>query len=353
MKKVIYVAGIFCLTTILLARCKKEVIKKDESSVVNDQNKKSSGTFTEKIGNSNIEFDSYFEVGNEGRFLVFRTEVGYNKAVENPTIEVRQNLFDRIASLNHVSWKDLSSTDADLTNDTLIDDDYFSTILSKDRTIQIENFIYKIDPTTSTVLALNVNDKYLYDVFISTNPTNVKILHFNLEDNVLELVKALSPTITGLGKGDVILPAVGCNEDGCGSRDQLTNVFNIPDFPQGYNFYGRALYHRWGIYFKLEGRAYSNGEGAIRIYIQGENVYYKPRCRSAITAYSFPWHQDHHSTHDYQEHTAYMNSRPLHGLHYKMRVRCEVDGLPQGTNPYTTYFTEWRRICVNAGTLCQ
>jgi hypothetical protein len=37
----------------------------------------------------------------------------------------------------------------------------------------------------------------------------------------------------------------------------------------------------------------------------------------------------------------------LNGVHVKTRGRCEIPGLPEGGNPYTTIFTNWHKIEMN------
>jgi hypothetical protein len=339
MKKLICISIPFIITGIYFTSCKKSV----EQNVQHD-NKNYSIKSQDKNA-KNAPFDSEFQIGNEGRFLVFKNISGYEKAVDNPSSEIRQNLFARLNTINHKSWEDYYLNDNDISNDTLIDDGYFSKILSKDRTLQIENHIYLVKPETHEVIALHISKKNLYPELIGENTNNPNFIHFNIQDDVLDLIKKSNPGEIGIGNGPDNDQTKSCSEDCAGGNGQRIYTNSIgPSELNGINSFkisGYVRYIKLGLYFYLHAHAESNHtNNGIRIYIQGENFQYKEKCRTKIAPISFPWYQNNKAESKNQNY--YLGSRRcFYGYYMKMRVRCEIDGFPQGSNPYTTFFTNW------------
>lgn len=349
MKKTTRTTAIVFLSSVtFIVGCKKEKEIPTSQDSIKNEVIYNEGDYSDKGGNA-IQFDQEFQVGNEGRFLVFKSEKGYNKVVENPSDEVRQNIIARMNAISHTSWRVFTTNDGNVSNDELIDDEYFSSILSKDRTIQIENHIFRILPEINEVLAIHVKDKNLYPDLISDHPNHEGIMHFSLDDNVLELIRASNQGGQGIGNANDVSPAWswGCNEDCCGFRREDTETTLIPVIGGTHNFKGFVRYLKLGIYFSLSAHA-SSSTSAVRIYIQAENIWYHQKCGYTNGPYSFPWYQNNSTYSTNQKYQSYSGSKCLNGLHFKMRVRCEVSGYPQGGNPYTTYFTNWVRICVNS-----
>lgn len=333
-----------CLSLItFVVSCKKEVengninSKNESIAYGNDKEDTDAGSNYDKNGN-NVQFDAEFQMGNEGRFLIFRNERGYEKATENPSDEVRQNLKARLNNLAFQSWKDFSETDNDITNDDLIETKYFGEMLSKDRTIQIENHIYKINPQNEEVLALHVRDKEYYEDLVNDNKSNTRIRVFSTLDNVLELIKL---PING---GNDIERGLGCSEGGVGRRSVQTSHSN------GYSSTGvttRLRHVLYGVFFAIETTSSSPGNlgyGYFK-FIYSTNTdekRFKPRCRDTQYCYNT---SSIYGVSSLNQQT-YFSTRNLSKYHIK--VKCEyyaVDAFFQ--NPTLVSTSSWLTIRVN------
>ena len=96
-----------------------------------------------------------FNVSVKNDRLVFSTVADYQKAVDNPTAETRQNF---LKTVNQLSFTPLNKKAINATGElaALIHDEYFKTILNQDMVVQIGNHIYRVNPLTEKVYVLPV-----------------------------------------------------------------------------------------------------------------------------------------------------------------------------------------------------
>ena len=339
MKKILLCFTLLCTTTaVFVTSCKKQ-----EAQTFIGSGKE----FGDSETTLKATFDPKFKLGNEGRFLIFKTEQGYQKAIENPDTQDRIDFFARLDELNFDSYYKIVDKDPKLAEKPIFKDDYITRFINKDFIVQVGNYIFKIDPVNERVYALHEDDIQFYTDLVNSNTANSLIKEFSTGDEVIELLKVN-------GNGSVnrnSAPKLGCNEDGCGGKESISTLLTIPGQSAGYQVWAYNDYNRYGVYFSLAAwvrGSFPRTDGhPYRIYIQCENKWYKPRCRSLVGPESFPWYQDGVAKDNRQKYQSYSSTRPLNGLHLKTRCRLEIDGVPQGGNPYTTVFTEWTRIQVN------
>jgi hypothetical protein len=79
-------------------------------------------------------------------------------------------------------------------------------------------------------------------------------------------------------------------------------------------------------------------------WIRTYNLTYKPKCRDRVVIGTHPWLRTRKEgwgavaiRHFYR------NTRGLSSVTGYTAGRVEINGRPQGNNPYTTYFTAWVR----------
>lgn len=247
MRKLFYCGLFLSIVGISVVSCKKDIIKSptNNSSNATSKNEKSMG------GNS--QFDSEFQLGNEGRFLVFSSENGYIHAVDNPSDVVRQNLLERMSSLNHYSWKEYVKNNSTPGLDTVIKDDYFASILSLDKTIQIGQHIFKINPETEQVFALHVKDKKDYNDLKNNVISNPKIRVFSFNENVLDAIKIIG--------GDPTPPGIFCSDTYAPVRNEFISATIPLNYGNVIIIDMRAKYFAAGIYFNLKAFVSSFSQG--------------------------------------------------------------------------------------------
>ncbi len=313
MKKLLLRGGLFSiLLTASVVSCKKEVAPKQEAL---DEPKKQ-------------------EMTSDGRMLIFNSSSTYENLVSNPDEKAQKEFLLKISKMSHTTFAEKVEKEKSV---DLIDDEYFSSIINEDAIVQIGDYLYRINTVSEKVFVLPASHISEYSDLVNENKANKNIRQFSTGDYVIELAE----------NGDAGEKAWPCGESGCGYQQKSTETFVIPDFAGQYNFKGYVRYLRLGIYFCLKADATSNSSN-IRIYLNIENAWDKVKCGATHGATSYPWYQNNSTYSTDQDFRKYYAIQPLHGMHMKARVRCEVSGLPQGGNPYTTYFTTWVEIRANS-----
>ncbi len=316
--------GIFSvfLTTALTA-CKKEII------ATQDEAQKET-MLVERLG-----------LTADGKLLKFATLEAYEKAVDHEQAELQEEMLTSIKKAsfpNYFSNSTVIEKNANAKEDHEMDD-FLGQLLNKDGAVQIGEHIYKVDLQKEKVFVIEVKNSISdYSDLINGRTSNKNVKEYSFDDDVLELVES------GVENQQNSLL---CNEDHLGNRYVETSVYDIPGYGGVFKFWGDADYRRYGIYYSIVTTARSTVQGQIRIYVQLENVWHHQRCGNTVGPYSHPWYQSNPATHNFQKHKSYSGSKALNGLHTKFRIRCEIPGVPQGGNTYSTYFTEWRVIQVN------
>jgi hypothetical protein len=312
MKKIILIAAVVIGT----AACKKETKDVSQSTI--------------------IEQNENFNIHSDGKMLIFESLEAYNKVVDNPTEELRSEFKQTISKMKYTSYAEkLLETKS---NDDLIGDDYLASILNDDWIVQIGSYLYRVNKPTESVYVLSAANSNEYQDLVNENKANINIRKFSTSDNVIELAES----------GAEGTKALFCTEGRADNASDEHLVAGQPFMPAFSSFKIRPTYTRYGVYFDQEIElitdSYATG-GTSRFYIQAENVYSRQRCGTIAGGYSFPWHRSNNSSSaNYQHYQAYSGSIALESHHIKTRGRLEIDGHPQGGNPYTTYFTNWVTI---------
>jgi hypothetical protein len=285
-----------------------------------------------------VKSDVKYDITSDGRMLVFPSVEDYEKVIGNPSKHFQEGFLSKIQTIKHATFAEKKAKQRD---SSLIRDRHLSQILNQDGIVQIGDYLYRVNKPTESVYVLPALNLDEYQDLVYENKANKNIRKFSTGDPVIELAESGAAGKRGLF----------CREDGCGGKESITPLVDIPFQNSGYQFWGYNDYNRFGIYFSLAAWARASfprtNSHPYRIYIQVENKWYKPRCESSVGPESFPWHQDGPSRDNRQKYQSYSSTKPLNGLHLKMRTRLEIDNHQQGGNPYTTLFTDWTRIQVN------
>ena len=317
MKKVLLRRGVF---SILLAAsvvsCKKEEIQNPTTK--------------------DVKTNSEFNISSDGRMLIFKSTEDYEKVVNNPTEQIKSSFLKQVAAFKHTTYAEKISISKSSESDDLIGDDDLAQILNDDWIAQIGDYLYRVNKPAESVYVLPANNISEYQDLVSENKSNKNIRKFSTDQDVIELAES----------GDAGQKALICGESGIGGKESISSLQAIPN--TSYQFWCYNDYNKYGIYYSLAVWVRSNApNGAYRFYIQVENLWYHVRCGNTVGAYSFPWYSESPTTKNIHKYQSYSGSKNLNGVHVKSRGRCEIDGQPQGSNPYTTVFTDWNRIQQN------
>ena len=338
MRKLIYGALFLASVGITIISCRKT-----EPTPNADESSKTENADVYETPKSG--FDGEFQLGNEGRFLVFNNENGYAHAVENPSEEVIENLYSRMSSLNHYSWKEYVEDNPSQGLDTLIKDDYFASILSDDKTVQIGQHIFKVNPENEKVYALHIKDKKYYNELISNIENSPFIRVFTFNDDVLEAIKN-----NNVGNNDIV-PGVFCNDRHAVEKSATTNEVFIMINPE-VKMNLKVLYEKGGIYSSLsaEGTHNTVSSNDYKFYFQLDNCSYKQRCGSSVSNYSHPWRTKTSGwnlasqSKQVELFKFYSGMKRLKEYNFTVRFRGENFLQPTATQTYTTYFTAYAHI---------
>ncbi len=379
MKKFIYTI----IVSVLIISCSKDNIEETDSAVhklsepasieelQNIEEKASENQLLNKyiddLPSSGIiqnELISSIVFENEGRFLSFPSLDDYNGIVEDPSELTIQWVERKLFAIGHKSLYEKIRN----TNKVEEVDQYFARLLSRDGTIEIGDFIFKIDFDNNLVEVICSNQIEFYDEFVNNNLDNNYILKFTFDQEVFQeleqydcsLFNEPTDTIHGIFRGirNIILggggggggDGLGCGEGGVRSFDLKSDEIRVVDATGVYHTVrSRVYYKKFGIYFTLKAESLKPGNYGDT-WIQYKDVWYKKKCKKATGPQSHPWKRDKY-TGNAQSQVAvckiYSGTKALHGYHGNFRGRYEMKGIPSGNNPYTTYFTEYLNVCRN------
>jgi len=269
-----------------------------------------------------------FKIKSDGNILIFKSVDDYTKVVTNPTDEIRNEFITRVSNMNHITYAKKNENNK---SQSLIKDDYFSLILNKDNAVQIGNYIYKVNKGNESVFVLPAEFKDEYSDLINEDLNNINIQQYSTDDDVINFVENGTSSLFER-----------CKEDAAGARNQAKGFLT----PSNRLFTMYVNYEKSGIYCSASLFVTSNATFGQynRMYIQMENIWYKPRCRSAIGPHSEPWWSGGNQNGYSKGLQIYSGTRRLNGYHLKARARYE-EGT---TSSYTTYFTNWAEIEANS-----
>ncbi len=345
MKKVIYGGLFLALVGIGFVSCKKENTAPEDQQSTNqtiDKDKYFGDSKTkEKDGG-----DPLFTLENGGNYLIFRTEAGYTTAIDNPDETTYGKLLTRIAELNFTSHFDNVKNNPDLaSSDPFKLGDLLARMINTNHIVQIGNYLFKIEPTIEKVFTLHEDDVATgYTDLVNMNTLNPDVLSFSTNIEVIEALKE------GGEKG------IFCNDATASAKSTTSNTVyfqssNLSN-QQTENFYGTSYYRTFGVWFILGTNTnfslFGNGSGNYGHWIQMDNCSYAQRCGSSVSNYSHPWRGMIAGQYAFSGGEKifrwYSGLKRLKSYNLKTRVRCENPNIPQGGNPYTTYFTNYMQI---------
>jgi hypothetical protein len=227
MKKLIYGTLFLALVGIGIIGCKKEISSKQETN--NSQSVK--------------EKSILYRV--ENGMLVLNTVDDFDQLIELSTDDFNQTLKD----LDYISYVEtLNANDVNT-----IEDGFLSVALNRNQTIQIQNYIYRINKASSKVFAIHKDHFSSYADLIAENTSNKYVLEFSTEDNVFELLGEVEDTEKALSKK--CQSSKENNDGGWNEYADFTDSDNIygKGTDKRYKFKYRCMvrYDNWGVYRKL------------------------------------------------------------------------------------------------------
>lgn len=260
---------------------------------------------TEVADNSSGEIN----VTSKNNLLIFASKADYQKAVDNPTEETKKFFLEKVnnltsfVSINKLMQNNPRTDSTDMTD--ILSDEYLSSILNEDLAVQIDDRIYKLDPTDDKVYVME--EAYIadYSDLVAGDLSNENIKEYSFDEDVLERVEMEEEPNRAF-----------CSESGCGTRQ---------------NFHGFGsqtlylVYAKYGIYFSLHATIeyVSTWPNNLRFDFTGGyannlgHVYNKKRC-GAINNYNLitsgSW------TGSAQRFQSYQGSTPLNKLYLGCRV---------------------------------
>ena len=273
-----------------------------------------------------------FGMKSDGKLLIFKTIEDYQKAVNNPSEILQNQITNEIAKMTHTTYAQFNgSIVLNLNNIDNYISPYFSQLLNKDNAIQIGSHIFKINKQKETVLVLEAKYTNEYQDLIQENLSNAHIQIYSTDDDVLGIISNDEEAISNKG----------CSEDAAGGRNQGVGLQIGGRLVTLYSIYEKA-----GIYCSAHYYMYSNAtfSSTDRAYIQTENTWTKAKCSSPSGPSSLPWYSS--PGHYGYEKTLplYRSTKPLNGYHLKGRIRFES----ASTTSYTTSFSTWAEIEANS-----
>jgi hypothetical protein len=231
MKKLIYLFFTVSIFGISIVGCKKDVIQKNQ---INSPLSKSANGII-----------PLYEVKNN--MLVISSVEVFDSIISI----IDDKLIDDLKKLSYVSYIEEVKEDSLNT----IEDDFLSVVLNKDQVVQIGNYIYKINKTSSKVFAIHKNNFKSYSDLISENKLNNDVLEFSTEDNVFELLSEYKFDDSEKALSKKCQSSKFENNGGWYKYADFTDVNNIYSngTDKNYKFSVHLLvrYDNWGIYRKL------------------------------------------------------------------------------------------------------
>ena len=144
-----------------------------------------------------------------------------------------QAIVDFVDASDHISYGSIHGVESEF------DDPFIDAILNRDRAVQIGDWLIKLDLTRGKVFTIAAELPNAYQDLLGENSTTVRV--FSMEEDVLAILRGESGTAQPGGGG-----VGGIDEDDLTFRAYLGG--NV------YAFRVEAMYHRYGIYFKIFAR---------------------------------------------------------------------------------------------------
>ena len=296
---------------------------------------------------------------NEGRFLDFPTRKIYEGIISDWNQESDNLVLYYLNEINHESWLKFAQNSGDPSLQELVPDDYFASLLSKERTIKIGDYIFKINPNTEQVLALHKNNIGQYQDLLNDAVDEPNILTFSVQDDVLEMVENLVVSAVG----DDVLPSISSDCGGVSgdvypsySDPYLGKV--IKEFPDGsvWRLNPFARFFAMGVYFHLtsqfeihrfpsEGHTtdgqvvssnISNDGVEIEMFIKWPEAWWKQRpCRNNSVGTKKYGHHYTESIYGKAKKTVNRSARNFNGFYFFIQGRARYsDGSVTLATPY-------------------
>lgn len=218
--------------------------------------------------------------------------------------------------------------------DTLIKDEYFKSMLNTDLAVQIEDYIYRVNPISEKVFALPAANANQYQDLISENIQNPALKEFSFNENVLEAIKNIG--------GDPTPKALFCGESGIGGYDRTTGVINI-DNAGTIKMEGKIHFNKYGIYFSLFAEVQTGTSGLTELTIDLVPVYYKIKCGGSAGPYNV-YGYGGGSLLNYKKFQSYQGSKNLNKVYFRAMFHGKIN-LPGGGT--FTKDSPWIEIRVN------
>ena len=241
--------------------------------------------------------------------LAFASIADYRAVVDEPSDDTKKKVTLAIKSLGgftsflkkqHPSQA-LKTYDSSLSS--LIADDYFASLLNSDLVIQVDKYIFRINPSTQKIYVLQTKYENEYKDLLNENTRNPHIKVFSTEDDVLEQLEEADDSNTR---------KLICHESGIGSKH---------DSVQFMSFMVKADFNKYGIFFSLSGsvQPYSGSGFSMEFNFTGGipaskgHIYYHVRCRSTAD-YEIVSRGSWHLTN--QTYQSYQGSRNLNQVYF-------------------------------------
>ena len=119
---------------------------------------------------------------SDGKMLIFKSLEDYEAVVDQPTKEVEMAFISEVSQMKHLTY--LKTKGEQKTGVDLVGDDYLAQILSEDLTVQIGDWIYRVNKPEEKVFALSAENSDMYDDLVSENSANKLVLEFTTEDDI-------------------------------------------------------------------------------------------------------------------------------------------------------------------------
>lgn len=281
MKKLMIKGSYFALIVATLAACKKDNVNPSSTHSTDIQTNYSLKSNSTK----------YY---SDGEVLIFNTAEDYENSISNLDGRSSQLFLKSIVNMNYTSYKERLIIEGDNAED-LIGDDFFNTMLNKDRIIQIGEYLYKINMQKELVFVLPTIKRTEYNDLVSENTSNENIRIFSTNEDVIELSESKNE-----GKKKPLF----CRESYCPSKYESTcgNSVYIGNL-SSLVFDCRIRYYAAGVFFNLKAWAntfthglqstleadqltYFSGSVNTTLKIEASRIY-KERCQSETGWYSW------------------------------------------------------------------
>lgn len=249
-------------------------------------------------------------VTSKNNLLIFASKADYQRAVDNPTEETKKKFLEKVnnltsfVSINKLMQNNPRTDSTDMTD--ILSDEYLSSILNEDLAVQIDDRIYKLDPTDDKVYVMK--DEYIadYSDLVEGDLSNENIKEYSFDEDVLERVEMEEEP-----------NRIFCSEHGCGPRGNSITITGTQVLSLDYI--------KLGIYFTLKATISNIGSsqsGYIFDFTGGYtnnlgHVYNKKRC-GPVNSYNLTTSGTWHGT--YRKFQSYQGSTALNKLYLGCRV---------------------------------